>query len=182
MGPNPTETTIAPSDQAPPHHLIPLVAAWEHIGWFKAVVFVTLVVGVTLLGATSTPLVGAAFGLVTLFGAFAVAEVVLRRTARQEQVKVPAAPIQQRLTRWTWVSLAAVVLLAAAFTAGMVIDGRWLSGLLGGVVFPVGALVDWWFLRRSSSEAARVADYHLGTVWIALFLLGWFTGALENLP
>jgi hypothetical protein len=37
-------------------------------------------------------------------------------------------------------------------------------------------------LRRSSTEAARVADYNLNTVWLALFLLGWFIGAWDNLP
>lgn len=178
----PTETLGQPGQApAPKHHLYPAVASWQHAGWFKAAMIAVIVVGATWLGVYVTPWIAGLIGGVAVIAGFTVAEVVLRRKARGEGGPIPVTR-RQPIPRRSWLSLAVVVLFGAAFVVGMGIDGRWLVAILGGVVFPVGSLIDWWFLRRASSEAARVADYNLNTVWLALFLLGWFMGAWDNLP
>jgi hypothetical protein len=177
----PIQPTAANSAPTPRHHLYPALAAWRHAEWFKAAAVGLLVVGVASLTVFASPLLAVVVGVAVVVGAFTVAEILLRRIARRE-----GAPVRMSkhppVSRTTWALLASVMLFGAAFAVSMGLDRQWFAAVVGGVLFPAGAVVDWLFLRRSSPEAARVADYGLTYLMTGLLLLGWFTGAWERLP
>jgi hypothetical protein len=72
-------------------------------------------------------------------------------------------------TNWGWI-LAAVTLLAAGnLTYEFAVVERWTSMMMLGILIPIGALIDWHYLRRRSDEARVVADR--GLVFLPIILI-----------
>jgi hypothetical protein len=80
---------------------------------------------------------------------------------------------------WVTAVSALVVVIGALNTYHFAVNTGWVWAAVFGAALPCVALLEWWFLRRRSSDAALVADRMLVYVLWALFGLGSFAGAFD---
>jgi hypothetical protein len=56
--------------------------------------------------------------------------------------------------------------------------GSMFTGLIGGVLFPIGAILNWLYMRRlARTDPVRAVDHCLPIIWGSMYILALASGA-----
>jgi hypothetical protein len=71
-----------------------------------------------------------------------------------------------------------IVGTSAIVATHQIASGSMFIGIFGGVLFPIGAILSWLYMRRlARTDPVRAVDYCLPIIWGSMYLLAVASGA-----